>query len=285
MAFDLTFRPAIEADLEPGSRIFNRAMNELAQRRGYERGDRPPEVFIGPQRHVMAHDGDRCFVAESDGAVVAYSSAITRGDAWYFSALFVDPDAQGQGIGRRLFELSAASWPARRMTIVDAIQPISTGLYSRNGLLPMTPILGFGGRPEARTPVGVEASSPTGTELAELDRAAYGFDRAVDHAFWGSQAELTLWRRDGAPLAYSYLTETGLFGPLAGRDDSSAAIALAAALAARSEVSLEIPGSCPDLVAVALAAGLRFVNPPGLLLHSRPARLPTSLVISGYWLL
>ena len=45
------------------------------------------------------------------------------------------------------------------------------------------------------------------------------------------------------------------------------------------------PGSAPLLVEAALASGLRFVNPPGLLLHNRPARLPSAVVVSGYWLM
>src|SRR5690348_4537734 len=124
------YRPAVEADLEIGSRIFNRAQNELYHRHGFARADKPVEIFAVPQRHILAHDPTRCFVAEVQGQVVAFSSAFVRGETWYYSALFVDPDFQGRGIGRQLFERSAAGWPGRRITIVEAIQPVSTGLYA-----------------------------------------------------------------------------------------------------------------------------------------------------------
>jgi GNAT superfamily N-acetyltransferase len=279
------FRPAREDDLEPGARVFNRAQNDLYRRRGLERGDKPIEVFTVPQSHVLRYDPDRSFVAESGGDVIGYSSAIVRDGAWYLSALFVEPPFQGQGVGRQLFELSAAGWPRRRMTIVDAIQPVSTGLYTAHGLIPSTPILAFGGTAEAAAPAGLEASTPMAAELAEIDIAAYGFDRRIDHEFWAMGAEATVWRRNGRAIGYTYVAADGTIGPLAGRDGRSAALALRAELARRHTVTLEVPGSAPALVETAFAAGLRFINPPGLLLHSRPATLPRALIISGYWLM
>ena len=279
------FRRATVEDLVPAAGVFNRAQNELHAQFAIARVDRAVEVFTIPQAHVLAHDPDRCHVAVVDGLVAGYTSAIVRDDAWYFSALFVDPSAQGGGIGQRLFQLAAAGWPARRMTITEAIQPVSNAIYARQGLFPSTPILEMGGRARIDAPTDVRATTPRPGELARLDALGYGFDRAVDHEFWGRHAELTLWRRRERPIAYAYVSPTGTIGPLVGRDPASAATALRAELARRSEVDLEIPGSAPALVAVALEAGLRFVEAPGLLLHSVPVRPPSAVVISGFWLL
>jgi hypothetical protein len=181
--------------------------------------------------------------------------------------------------------LSVADAPLRRITIADAIQPISTALYASRGLIPSTPALVLGGTPAIRAPADLEPSAPTLNDLHALDIAAYGFDRTVDHAFWATQGEPTVWRRRGSAVAYAYVTPDGWLGPLAGIDEASAAAAFRAELSRRSAVTVEIPGSAAELVEVAFAAGLRIVNPPGLLLHSRPAKLPTALIISGYWLL
>lgn len=134
-------------------------------------------------------------------------------------------------------------------------------------------------------PSGLVASEPTPAALALLDRAAYGFDRAVDHAFWAAQATPTLWRRDGEPVAYSYAWPRGRVGPVGGRDEASAAAALRAELARQPESSVEIPGTSRSLVRVALAAGLRIAPPPGLLLLSDGVEPPRSLAISSYGLL
>jgi hypothetical protein len=216
---------------------------------------------------------------------VAFVGAIVRGQTWFLSAMFVDPDYQGRGIGNRLLQLASEGWPNRRMTITDAIQPISNALYARHGLIPSTPILVMSGTPRIDDTTKLQAKTASPADLAALDQAGYGYDRREDHAFWSKQAKVTLWVRDDKPMAYSYVSEEGWLGPLAGCDDAAAADALQAELARQTQVTLEIPGSCAALVETAFAAGLRIINPPGLLLHSRPVTPPTALVISGYWLL
>jgi GNAT superfamily N-acetyltransferase len=278
------YRQATDRDLEAEWMVFNRAQGGLYRAHGFARSDTPLDRFTAPHRHILAHDEPRCFVALLEDKVVAFVAAIVRDDMWYLSALFVDPDFQGRGIGNELLHLAADGWPARRLTITDAIQPISNALYARMGMLPSTPILVMGGSPTVHPSNELEPADPSQGELAALDAAAYGFDRKVDHAYWASQADATLWRRDGEPVAYSYVSAQGSLGPLVGRDDVAAAQALRAELERLGQVTLEIPGSAAALVEVAFAAGLRIVNPPGLLLHSRPARLPTAVVISGYWL-
>ncbi len=280
----MDYRLATEADLPAECGLFNRAQGGLYRQHGFARNETPFERFAAPHRHLLAHDPARCFVAQVDGQVVAFAAAIVRGEFWYLSALFVDPDFQGRGLGAGLLELAAAGWPARRATITDAIQPISNALYARIGLIPSTPVLVMGGTPRVAAPRDLEPASPSGDDLAALDAAAYGFDRRVDHGYWATQGDVTVWRRQGEAIAYSYVSEQGWLGPLAGRDEAAAGDALRAELARRAQVMLEIPGSAVTLVETAFKAGLRIVNPPGLLLHARPVRLPTALVISGYWL-
>jgi hypothetical protein len=117
-----------------------------------------------------------------------------------------------------------------------------------------------------------------------LDRAAYGFDRSLDHLYWAAQAAPTLWLRSGKPVAYSYRWATGRVGPLAGRDGASAGAALEAELARQPDAVVQIPGTSRSLVRVAVAAGLRLVAPPGLLLVSDEVEPPRTLAISSYGL-
>jgi hypothetical protein len=179
--------------------------------------------------------------------------------------------------------LALTDAPGRRMTISDAIQPVSNALYAKHGLFPTTPILAFRGRASLDVATDLVAASETGpSALAMLDRAAYGFDRSVDHAFWAGQAEPTLWLREGEPVAYSYRWPRGRIGPLAGRDEAAAAAALAAELGRQPRHLVEIPGTSAALVRVAVEAGLRLVAPPGLLLLSDGVEPPRSLAISSY---
>ena len=256
----------------------------LRERHGFPWTPPPFDAFAAAHRHILA--SERTFVAEADGEVVAFSAALVRDSTWFLADLFVRPDVQAGGTGTRLLELAWGDGPDRRVTLADAIQPVSNALYARRGLVPTTPVLELGGRPHGGPTAELEAAEPTPDALAELDAAAYGFDRAPDHAFWAhGAARSTVWTRRGEPVAYTYVSARGRIGPLAGRDGAGAAAALRAELGrADGDVSLDVPGSARELVETALAAGLRITGPPGLLLLSRDVAPPRALAISGYWL-
>ena len=175
-----------------------------------------------------------------------------------------------------------ASARPRRLTITDSIQPISNGLYAQYGLLPATPMLALAGTPRVEEQDALEPAAPTPEALAALDAAGYGFDRAVDHAYWREVGRSALWLRGSEPAAYTYVVGDRV-GPVAGADPQAAAHALRAELArAEREVRVLVPGTSRALVEAAVAAGLRIQGPPGLLLLSARAQAPTSLAISGY---
>lgn len=282
----IAYRQATDADIEAEHAVFVAAEGDLLERHGFGWPEPPPLERMAPGlRHLLAHDGGRCFVAEQDGRVVGYSAVFVRQDTAFLAALFIDPSHQGMGVGRELFALAFDGAPPRRLTISDAIQPISNAIYARNGLLPITPILGFRGEVTGVRASGLEAATPESDALAALDLAAYGFDRAVDHVYWATRARPMLWLREGSPVAYSYRWPTGRIGPIAGRDETTAAAALLAELEQPGAVSVEIPGTSRSLVRVALGAGLQLLAPAGLLLVSDGVEPPRSIAISSYGLM
>jgi GNAT superfamily N-acetyltransferase len=279
----IDYRPATEHDIAGQHAAFLAAEGELLDRHGFGWAAPPAVDALAPGfRHFLRHDGGRCFVAEADGRVVGYSAAWVRGDAWFLAGLFIEPAYQGRGVGRRLIGLAIADAPPDRMTISDAIQPVSNALYAKHGMLPITPILTFRGTGRVGSGPGFVASAPEDAALARLDEAAYGFDRSLDHAFWASQATPTLWLRDDEPVAYSYRWPSGKIGPICGLDASATAAALGAELAAGSPATVMIPGTSRSLVRLAIDAGLRLIAPPGLLLMSEGMEPPRTLAISGY---
>lgn len=279
-----TFRLASEADIAAEHGVFVRAEGGLVRGHGFAWVDPPLGWFAAIARHLLVTDPERCYVAEAGGQLVGFSAAWVRDGVWFLAALFVDPDHHGQGIGGRLFDLVAAEAPERQITITDAIQPISNALYARHGLIPITPLLMFTGAPSVEAPVGLDPHVARPEELADLDRAGYGFGRTADHAFWSRLQRCTVWRRSGAPVAYAYRSLTGSIGPLVGRDEVSAADALRAELARTRQASVVIPGTARRLVEVAVGAGLRLVPPQGNLLLSSGIPAPTSLAVSNYFL-
>jgi GNAT superfamily N-acetyltransferase len=266
-------RPTTADDLPALHALFAAALGGVFAPHGFETPAPAFEVFANQHRHLL--ETGTSVVAEGDGRPLGFGVSWQRGDDWFLASLFVDPAAQGQGTGPALLD---AVWGTaeRRRTITDAIQPVSNALYGRRGLIPATPVLTFGGRPQS----DVHGAEPESADLAAIDLAAYGFDRAVDHTYWQRYAERTTW-----PGAYSYVFPGGVIGPVAGVDPAAAAAALAAELArAAGDVRVRIPGSARTLVEVALAAGLRLDAVPGLLLLSENAIPPTALALAGYML-
>src|SRR5207253_1503025 len=113
----------------------------------------PVDVFTTQQEHVLRTGVSH--VAIRDGTITGFASAWSRGDDWFLASLFIAPDAQGQGLGRRLLDAVWGGEFARRRTITDAIQPISNALYAGRGLAPTT-------RPPPRPPSRASSRRPTG---------------------------------------------------------------------------------------------------------------------------
>lgn len=269
----MELRPTTAADLPALHALFVAALSGVFVQHGFEPPGAPREAFENQQRHVL--ETGTAVVAEEDGRLLGFGASWQRDEHWFLASLFVDPATQGRGVGPALLDAVWGAAPLRR-TITDAIQPVSNALYGRRGLIPATPILTFTGRPRR----GGAELRPEAADLAAIDLAAYGFDRAIDHAYWQQHAQRTTW-----PDAYAYVFPGGAIGPVAGLTADAAARALEAELArAAEDVRVRIPGSSRALVEVALAAGLRLDPVPGLLLLSESVQPPTTLAIASYML-
>jgi GNAT superfamily N-acetyltransferase len=275
------------ADLPALHDIFIRAIAAVYRPHVFVPPAPPLEVFANQQRHVLAHDAERCAVAEEGDEPIGFASAWVRGDTWFLASLFVMPRTQARGVGKALLDVVWGDGLLRRRTITDAIQPVSNVLYGRRGLVPATPVLSFGGRPRLDADVDLDRTDADDGALRAIDALAYGFDRSLDHPYWGTLARRTLWRRDDRVVAYSYVFpgSATAIGPIGGVDGAAAASALAAELArADGDVLVRMPGSSRAVVETALAAGLRLGPTPGLLLLGPGVPAPTSLAIGSYTL-
>lgn len=295
-------RPATPDDLEACATVWRLATNDYLARLHQVGVPDDLSGIIKLFGHTRATDPDRFLVATRSDAtdagpdlerVIAFVSAIERGDLWFLSMLFVLPEEQATGIGRLLLERVMPD-AARGMTLgtaTDSAQPISNALYSRYGMVPRMPLLDLTGelrRPDrlASLPDGVTAT-PFEDVVADgggdgaghralaaivngLDRATLGAEHPQDHA-WMRTTERRgfLYRSAGGDiLGYGYGSPVGRVGPVAVMDATLVAPILGHLLRtipARGAFAVWTPGHAGDAVRMLLEAGLRLEPFPILL--------------------
>lgn len=131
-------RPMTLGDVVGVARVVEAGGQQLERRAGREprpRSDVQREYFLSGLRRFVERDPDGAWVAEDDGGVVGMVAAVRRGSFWGLSMLFVHPDWQSRGLGRRLLDagLKCAAGAEVRM-ILSSADPRALRRYSLAGL-------------------------------------------------------------------------------------------------------------------------------------------------------
>lgn len=230
-----TYRPMTVADLAPTAYIKKAALESIPQ--GPMAARSPWEPFYPRQlEHILATDPGGSVVAEIDGMPVGYAQAFIRGDIWFLSQLFVQPEVHGRGIGDGLLERVhqyGRDNNARVYAVVSTAQPVSQSLYMRHGMYAVAVGYGMSGdfepllalpEPSATKKKIVDCSGWQ-DRMADLDRQVFGAERRQDHAMYlagkgtaGDVGSFAL--TDGADFhGYAYaVAPNGYIAPLAAYD-------------------------------------------------------------------
>jgi GNAT superfamily N-acetyltransferase len=298
-------REARPDELEACAGIWRRSINDYIARLGQPEIPEDLGAVLALYGHLQSTDPERFVVArrlDGDGRdrIVGFASAVVRGDQWYLSMLFVEPEEQAVGLGRTLLErvLPPAGAGLARATCTDSAQPISNALYSRYGMVPRLPLLDLVGEvrhPERLPdlPDGVVATafeaiveaSPDGTghralaaTVDGLDRELAGFDHPLDHRWIRTSGRRGYLYRagegdDAAVLGYGYGSAVGRMGPVAVRDAALLGPVLGHLLRSfepRGAFAAWVPGAATAAVTTLLDAGLRMEGFPVLVCWDRP---------------
>jgi GNAT superfamily N-acetyltransferase len=285
-------RPLEPDDIEACIEVF-----EVAQRALYERTGQPwvpsdPGIMGRLLAHLRETNPERAWLAEA-GSPVAFGMAVQRDEFRFLSFLFVRPERQAKGLGRELLGRCMGEHEPRttRATCVDALQPISTGLYAEQGIVPRVPFFTLIGRPERGglpRPSGRLAGAPFESAVREtgadrqlrgavdsIDRRTVGFARPEDHHFWRREGRRGfLYRTSGSsePIGYGYVQPSGRVGPIA-LLDGSLMVAVLGDLFRRVRPpgawQVVVPGDSASALVALLHAGLRFEGSPALYCATR----------------
>jgi GNAT superfamily N-acetyltransferase len=187
-------RRITEDDIPACAEIFDVSYAALHRANGTYEEAPPASEWLGPiLHHFLLTDPAGGRIASVDGRSIAFASGIRRDRYWFLSFLFVLPDAQGSGVGRRLLQELAPDEQEDdvvRATVVESFQPVSTGLYASVGMTPQAIKYWLGGpsRPDElpQPPGDLRKTELTPADLGDierLDRALLGFGRVDDHVW------------------------------------------------------------------------------------------------------
>ena len=282
----MELRLGVADDLPTEYEIFCAAQGAAARRAGIDWQSPSYDSWQEAHSYIISTPGGCNLVMQHGETIIGYCSAVQKNKFWFLSALFILPEAQGQGVGSALLK---ACWPdpgVTRATISESFQLISTGLYSRSGLTNIVPLLSLGGQPHLLTPSERLSPSSSAAEPPDIISITYGLDRTDEYNFWKATLKRTVWCRDDLPVAVSFVDRDGNIGPLMGVTASDATAALQTQLSGiTTRAALLIPATSRELLDTALASGLSYTRPPGLLLSSHALPLSNALALSGYWLM
>lgn len=117
-------RPLRPEECAAGRQVADRALRALAAQQGWpypEPSEQSRARGVDRVEHLQRTDPDGAWVAvRDDGTPCGVALALRRGPRWFLSLLMVDPDVQGQGLGRRLLEAALRTAEGARGAVVMA---------------------------------------------------------------------------------------------------------------------------------------------------------------------
>ncbi len=287
---NIIYRVAKPGDISAAAQVYSRAVNDLYERHGL--GDQVVQL-VQPNPYYafcLQEEPDGFWVAENETEIVGMAISWLRGSFWFLGCLFIVPTSQKGGIGRNLLdktlELGSQINVTNRALITFPFNRVSTALYMRYGMYPREPIYRMVGDGTAARSAHKETESfnyeklpPDAASIRQvcsIDEPVLGIPLESHHKYFlnahGSTCYL-FWREKN-PEGYAYVWSNGHVGPLAVVSSNSfrgvmnTALGLAA-IQGTPQVSVMIPGSNDQAVAVALDHKLRIAI-PFLLMSSHP---------------
>jgi predicted N-acetyltransferase YhbS len=261
---------AIErGDADECARIVYEAFGGVADRHRFPRDFPTPEAAAQLTNAFMEHPAIWGVVAESDGRIVGSNFLDERGPIRGLGPITVDPQAQGQGVGRRMMEAAMERAAGARGTrlLQDSFNMQSLSLYASLGFEVKEPAVVMVGTTRSGPIADIDVRPLVEADLDECERlclSVHGFERTNElrDAIQIPVLSPSVAVRDGRITAYA---TTVTFFPAAhgvAATDEDMASLIAGALAATHEpASFLLPTRQAGLFRWCLGAGLRPAKP------------------------
>ena len=271
-------REATMDDLEECGRVIYEAFTQLDERHGFPRDFASVEQAIELTRPLLEQPSVFGVLAEKRGRVVGCNFLDERDPIRGVGPTTIDPDAQGQGIGRLL--MAAALERCREVRGVrltqDAYNVVSLALYTSLGFEVKESLIFVEGIPVGRTVPDVEVRS---AESSDLDACATLCEELHGHHRRGELrdaiASRTAFVATRGGHVSSYTSGFSLFGhAVAKTERDMRALILGAANAVSGPVGFIVPTRRAATLRWCASQRLRLLKPMNLMAlgaYRRPA--------------
>ena len=284
----ITIRRATPDDSRAAYDLTMDAVLDYLKRNGVEWSVDRDQFFAGlaPVLDFFATHNAEWWVAEGrDGSLVGHARSIERGGLFELTEFFVRPDSQSAGVGRRLIEKAFPLGRGEVRAIIATIDPRAQATYYRAGTAARFATAEMSGRPRAsgadaeaarmERGLDVETSDVAAVaDFAAIDEVVTGFPRTAEYPMLFETRDALLFQRAGRPVAFAFVTESGI-GPIAALDPADqAAILLAveawAADRRQTEIEFEVPMVNEVAMRHLLGRGFRISPPLSLFMSNKP---------------
>jgi len=277
----IALRRGTTDDIRPAFDVSMAAMTDLFARQGDPSG-LDPETFWPSLEPLLCHlaaTAAEWWVAidEADESMVGYARSIERRGLFELTELFVRPDRQSAGLGRRLIERAFPDGRGEVRVIVATGDVRALARYYRAGTVVRFPIAELGGAPRPGDAGDLDAVPATPAdipELAAVEATVVGYPRDADYPWLMEHRDGHVYRRDGRAVGFAFASADGSGPVVALRPSDQVPIlrhiegrAHALGLTA---VTFEVP--MPNEIAMRhlLGRGFRIEPPLTLLMSSEP---------------
>jgi predicted N-acetyltransferase YhbS len=183
----ITIRCAEAADAAQCGAILYTAFQRLADDHNFPRDFPSVEVATGLVSMLVTNPGFYGIVAEENGRIVGSNFADHRSSIAGIGPISIDPEAQNQGIGRKLMQAAIDHFAAANVSGIRLVQAAyhnrSLCLYTRLGFQTREPISVMQGPALNIKFAGYDVRPATEVDIAAcnlLCRRVHGFERDVE---------------------------------------------------------------------------------------------------------
>jgi predicted N-acetyltransferase YhbS len=183
----ITIRRAEAADAAQCGAILYTAFQRLADEHNFARDFPSVEVATGVVSMMLANPGFYGIVAEEDGRIIGSNFADHRSSIAGIGPISIDPEAQNQGIGRKLMQAAIDHFAVTNLSGIRLVQAAyhnrSLCLYTRLGFQTREPLSVIQGPALNIEFAGYDVRAATEADLAAcnvLCRRVHGFERGIE---------------------------------------------------------------------------------------------------------